>query len=118
MFSKSKVRIKSPDKIFEAELADTFLSKFLGFRFRSNGKMLFPFSRNTRALIDMMFVREPLFLYFLDSDKKVIAVQKAKPLGFKPDTWKLYRSEDPYRYLLESFDNLGLSEGDRLEFEV
>lgn len=118
MFSKSKVRIKTSENSFEAELADNVLSKFTGFRFCSEGKMLFQFPRDTRAAIDMMFVRKPLYLYFLDADKKVIEVQKADPWTLNPFTWKVYRPEKPYRYLLESFERLELSEEDGLEFEI
>jgi len=118
MFSNSKVRINSEAQVFEAKLADTFLSKFTGFRFCSEGKMLFLFSRDTQALIDMMLVPEPLYLYFIDADKQVMEVQKADPWSLGPRTWKFYRAEKPYRYLLESFEELDLVEGDQLEFEV
>lgn len=118
MFSKSQIQIKSPNQVFEAELANNFLSKFIGFRFHSEGKMFFSFSRDTQALIDMMFVLEPLYLYFIDSNKQIMEVQKAEPWNLKPETWKFYRPEKPYRYLLESFEQLDFSEGDRLEFEV
>lgn len=118
MFSKSSIRIKASDQSFEAELADTFLSTFMGFRFRSEGKMMFCFRSDTRALIDMMLVPEPLYLYFIDSEKEIIEVQKANPWSLNPKTWNFYRSEKPYRYLLESFEQLNLVEGDKLEFEV
>lgn len=118
MFSKSRARIKTGEKVFEVKMADTFLSKFMGFRFCSEGKLLFSFSSETRALIDMMLVPEPLYLYFIDSSKQVIEVQKAEPWTWNPRTWNFYRPEKPYRYLLESFEQLDLAEGDRLEFEV
>lgn len=118
MFSGSRVKIQVSDRSFEAELADTVVSKFMGFRFRSEGKILFCFPRDTHALIDMMLVRKPLYLYFMDSNKQVIEVQKADPWSLNPKTWKFHRPDEPYRYLLESFDKLDLAEGDRLEFEV
>jgi len=118
MFSKSRVQVKSQEQVFEAEMADTFLSKFKGFRFRSEGKMMFSFSSNTRALIDMVLVPEPLYIYFIDSDKQVIEIQKAEPWSLDPRTWNFYRPEKPYRYLLESFEEIDLAEGDQLEFEV
>lgn len=118
MFSKSKIQIKTSDSSFEADLADTFLSKFLGFRFRSKGKMLFSFPTETNAFIDMMLVLEPLYLYFIDSNKEIIEIQKAEPWRLNPRTWNFYRPEKPYRYLLESFEELELDEGDQLEFEV
>lgn len=118
MFSKSRVRIKSQEQVFEAEMADTILSKFIGFRFCSEGKMMFSFTSDTHALIDMMLVPKPLYLYFIGSDKHVIEIQKAEPWSWDPRTWNFYRPEKPYRYLLESFEELDLEKGDQLEFEV
>lgn len=118
MFSKDILHIRAGKKSFEAEIANTVFSKFLGFRFCSEGKMLFHFSRDTHALIDMFLLKESLYLYFIDSDKQIIEVQRAEPWKLDPRTWKFYRSEKPYRYLLESFEQLGLAEGDQLEFEV
>ncbi len=118
MFSKSNVQIEAQEQAFEVEMADNFLSKFMGFRFCSEGKLMFSFSSETRALIDMMFVPEPLYLYFIGADKQVIEVQKAEPWTWNPLSWKFYRPEKSYRYLLESFEQLELSEGDQLEFEV
>lgn len=118
MFSKSRLQVETPDQSFNVELADTFLSKFFGFRFRSEGKMMFYFSDDVRAQIDMLFVSNPLYLYFIDSDKTVIEVQKAEPWRWNPATWKFYRPDRPYRYLLESFEQLELVEGEKIEFEV
>lgn len=112
------IRIEFNESQVKAELANTFFSKSMGCRFRSEGKMFFSFSRDTNALIDMMLVPESLYLYFIDSDKQVIEIQKAEPWTLDPRTWKLYRPEKSYRYLLESFEQLDLNEGDRLEFEV
>jgi len=117
MLSNSIVEISSKTG-FEAQLADNFVSKFMGFRFCSEGKMFFQFRRDTKALIDMMLVPEPLYLYFIDSDKTVIEVRKAEPWSWNHRTWKFYRSEKPYRYLLESFEELDIDKDDKLEFEV
>lgn len=78
--------------------------------------MLFEFSRSTNAGIDMMLVSRPLHLYFMDSEKKVFDVQFAEPWGFDPRSWRLYSPGRPYRFLLESFEDLGLEEGDVLDF--
>lgn len=118
MFSKSEVEVEAPEESFEAELADSFLSRSIGLSLRSEGKMLFAFPSDSRAYIDMMLLSKPLHLYFLNSEKQVIEVQEARPWGIDPWSWKLYRPERPYRYLLESFEELELEEGDRLEFEV
>lgn len=102
----------------EAEVADNFLSRAKGLSFRSSGKMLFVFRKDTNASIDMMLLSKPLYLYFLDSERNVIEVQKAEPWSWNPKTWRLYSPEKKYRYLLESFEELDIEKGDCLEFEV
>lgn len=112
------MEIKTEEQKFEVEVADNIYTRAKGLAFRKHGKMLFKFPRETRAKIDMMLLSRPLHLYFLNSEKEVINVQKADPWGFNPKTWKLYSPERPYRYLLESFENLGLEEGDEVEFDL
>lgn len=80
--------------------------------------MLFVFPRSTRAKIDMMFLSKPLYLYFMGSEKEVIDVQKAEPWNWNPNTWKLYSPGVKYRYLLESFEDLEIEEGEVIEFEI
>lgn len=111
-----RIEIQAGEEKFEVELADGLLSRAKGLSFRSSGKMLFKFGYDTNASIDMMFLSEPLYLYFLNAEKEVIEVQKAKPWSWNPKTWKLYYPEDSYRYLLESFEPLGVEEGDNLVF--
>lgn len=101
---------------FEAEVADDFFTRAKGLSFRSEGKMLFKFSRDTTASIDMMLVSRPLHLYFMDSSGEVIDVQEARPWSFDPRAWKVYSPDRPYRFLLESFEELEVSEGDVMEF--
>ncbi|PSG98522.1 MAG: hypothetical protein BRC29_00155 [Nanohaloarchaea archaeon SW_7_43_1] len=110
------VRVEAGGKVFEADLADSFLSRVKGLSFSSEGKILFSFSGSTRSRIDMMFLSKPLNLYFMNSDKKVIEVQRAKPWSWNPRTWSLYYPGQKYSYLLESFENLGIEEGDQIEF--
>lgn len=112
------MEIKIGEEKFEAELADNIYKRARGLAFRKKGKMLFNFPRETRAKIDMMLLSKPLYLYFLNSEKEVINVQKAEPWSFNPKTWKLYSPERPYRYLLESFEDLGLEEGNQVEFDL
>lgn len=100
----------------EVEVADNFFTRAKGLSLRKEGKMLFRFSRESRAKIDMMLLSRPLYLYFMDSDGKVIDVQKAEPWSFDPRTWRLYSPERPYKYLLESFEDLGVEEDDKVEF--
>lgn len=101
---------------FEAEVADSLFTRAKGLSFRSRGKMLFKFPRDTRGKIDMVFLSRPLYLYFMDSSGEVIDVQEAEPWSFDPRTWRLYSPGRSYRYLLESFEELDVSEGDVMEF--
>lgn len=102
----------------EAELATSLLEKTKGMGFRKEGKMLFVFSSDTRARIDMMFLSVPLQLIFQDSEKKVIDVQRAEPWSLDPRTWRLYYPGKPYRYLLESTEFLDVEKDDHLKFEI
>lgn len=98
------------------DVADSFIKRAKGLSFRSEGKMLFRFPKDTHAKIDMMLLSRPLHLYFMNSDKEVVDVQRAEPWTWDPRTWKLYSPSRKYRYLLESFEDLGIEEGDRIEF--
>jgi len=110
------MKIEFKNEEFEVELADNLLTRAKGLSFRSEGKMLFKFPRDTRGKIDMVFLSKPLYLYFMDSDRKIIDIQKAEPWSFDPRSWRLYSPGRPYRYLLESFKELELDEGDKIEF--
>lgn len=112
------LRIKIRDQHFNVELADSLLEKSWGLSRRSEGKMLFVFARPRRPAIDMMLVPEPLHLYFLDEEKKVVDIQRAEPWTLNPRTWRLYRPKQDSKYLLESFDDLGIEEGESLEFDL
>lgn len=113
-----QVEVETENESFDAEVADNFFRRAKGLSFRSKGKMLFVFPRETRAAIDMVFLSRPLWLYFIGSEKNVLEVQKAEPWSWNPRTWKLYRPEKSYRYLLESFHPLEIEEGEGLEFEI
>ena len=113
-----EIEITCGENSFTAEVAETIFQRMKGLSFRGNGKMLFVFARDTAAKIDMMFLSEPLYLYFMDENRKIFEVQKAEPWTKNPRTWKLYSPERPYRYLLESFEPLDVEEGDSLKFDL
>jgi uncharacterized membrane protein (UPF0127 family) len=77
--------------------------------------MLFKFSRDTGAAIDMMLMRRKLYLYFMNSEREVIHVETAEPWYRLPENF-FHRPEEKYRYLLESFEKLDIQEGDVLDF--
>ena len=114
----TEINLESSEKILQAEVADSLLKKSWGLSMRKEGKMLFVFGFEERPPIDMMLVQRPLNLYFIDEEKNVVDVQKAEPWSFDPRTWKIYRSSKASKYLLESFEDLGLEEGDSVDFDV
>ena len=105
-------------KSIDAELADSLLKKSWGLSRRTEGKMLFLFIKPGRPAIDMMLVSEPLNLYFLSSTKEVVDVYEAEPWTLDPRSWRLYRPNRDSKYLLESFEDLGLEEGDSVDFSL
>ncbi len=113
-----KVEVRANGDNFEARLADNVFHHFRGMRFRDSGKMLFAFPKEHNAAIDMVFVPEPLHLYFIDQDKRLVERKRAEPIGLNPRTWRLHRPETPYKYLLESFEELELERGDEVDFEI
>lgn len=118
ILNMKELKVRAGDDEISVELADTLHKRARGMSFRGDGKMLFTFQRDTNANIDMMFLSEPLHLYFMNSEKTVVEVQKAEPWGWNPRTWRLYSPDQPYRYLLESFEQLDIVEGDTLEFQI
>ncbi len=109
-----QAKITVGDLSVEAEVADNFLRRAWGLSFRKKGKMLFKFPFPVKASIDMMMLSKPLYLYFFDSEKKLIHIEKASPWNWNPKSWKLYRPNEKYQYLLESFEELELEKGDNL----
>ncbi|MFQ3307815.1 MAG: uncharacterized membrane protein (UPF0127 family) [Candidatus Nanohaloarchaea archaeon] len=109
-------KVEVGNREITVDIADNFLTRSWGLSFRKQGKMLFKFSEPTKARIDMMLLSKPLWLYFLDENKRVIDIQKAEPWTSNPKTWKLYSPDCKYRYLLESFEELEVKEGDQIKF--
>lgn len=101
------------------ERKDGMLEKVIGLRFRREGRALFTFSRPTTAAIDMVFVPVPLDIAFLDGYMEIMEIHGAFPVTLHPATWRLYRPQEPYRYVLEVEKGLlaenGFDEGDRID---
>jgi len=112
------IEIEASKEKFKAELADNILKKSWGLSMRNKGKMFFVFSRPGRPPIDMMLVQTPLHLYFLDESGEVIDRQYAEPWTLDPRTWRLYRPSVDAKYLLESFEQLDIEEGDKVSFDL
>ncbi len=64
------------------ELADSYLKKMLGVIFRKSldGALVFDMGRNAYDGIHMLFVRFPIDVVFLSSDKKIVDLKA----GVKP----------------------------------
>lgn len=114
--TKEAVITVQTDK-YRVEVANTVLRRAWGLSLRSKGKMLFKFSKPTKARIDMMMLSKTLWLYFLNSEKQVISIQKAEPWTLNPKSWKLYSPDNRYSYLIESFEKLQIEEGDTIQVE-
>ena len=100
------------------ELADSFMSRFLGLMFKNNlegGLILkLPSSRSRRgSAIHMFFMKFPLDIIFVDADKKIVDMVSIEP-------WKTYTPKDPAKYVIEmekgSINNFNLEIGDELDF--
>lgn len=111
-----EIEIPEKDMSFQVETAEGLLEKMWGLSFRRTGKMLFIFDSSGRPMIDMMLVQKPLNLYFADSDRNIIDIRRAEPWTLDPRTWRTYRPAESSKYLLESFEDLGLDIGDELVF--
>jgi uncharacterized membrane protein (UPF0127 family) len=100
------------------ELADSFMSRFLGLMFKNNlegGLILkLPSSRSRHgSAIHMFFMRFPLDIIFADSNKKIVDMVSIEP-------WKTYTPIAPAKYVIEmkkgSINNFNLEIGDELDF--
>ncbi len=80
---------------------DTPLKRFMGLRFREPGRAFFTLPRPARVRIDMLFVRGPIDIAFLDAEKTVQEIHGAHPVTTRPATWRTYRPNEPVSYVLE-----------------
>lgn len=103
----------------DIEHRESIVEKWMGLRFQADGRAFFSFSRPTRGAIDMLFVRTPLDIAFLDAEMRIMEIHGAFPVTLHPVTWRLYRPQDSYRYVLEVEKGLlrekGFAEGHVLE---
>lgn len=102
------VNLRFAGRRIRAQTADTFLQKLKGLRFADSGQMFFRFGSPTRTTVDTIFVRDVQYLYFFDADRTLVEQAELSPNRF-------YRPNHSYRYLLETFEDLGVETGERLE---
>lgn len=101
------ILIQFEDDSVRAAVAETFLDRLRGLRFRESGAMLFRFEAPTRATVDSLFLQDELELYFFNGDRRLVDTERLAPYRF-------YRPTSQYRYLLESFEPLNIREHARL----
>jgi len=104
---RDTVRLQFEDGSVRAAVAEGFLERLRGLRFRHSGAMLFRFDSPTRATVDTLLVPEELHLYFFDADRRLADRATLAP-------YRLYRPSESYQYLLESFEPLGVGDDARL----
>jgi len=102
------------------EVADSFMSRFLGLMFRANvnnGLILkLPSSRSRHgSAIHMFFMRFPLDIVFADPEKKIVDMVSIDP-------WKTYTPKAPAKYVIElkkgSIEKFSLEINDELDFTL
>ncbi len=93
MNNKNKILYES------CEVADNFLSKFIGlmFNFKKNRNILFIFKEGKNP-IHSLFVFQDFYAIYLDKKMKVTEIFKVKPFKF------YISNKKPAKYLLESTD--------------
>ncbi|MBC7101350.1 MAG: DUF192 domain-containing protein [Methanobacteriales archaeon] len=100
------------------KIADTFISRFKGLMFKKDIKrgllLEMPEGRGRRgSSIHMFFMRIPLDVIFLDSEKRVVDLATLKP-------WQIYIPKKPAKYIIElpqgSIEDSGTRIGDIMEF--
>ncbi|AEH24221.1 DUF192 domain-containing protein [Pyrococcus yayanosii] len=108
------LRNDTKGKVWTGEvcIADTFLKRFLGLMFRRVTYALIlvlPTETRTNASIHGFFMREPIDVIFLDSERRVVDMTLLKP-------WHVYLPKRPARYVVEGpvglISALNAEEGD------
>lgn len=107
-------------RLGEVDLADSFMSRFLGLMFKKNierGLILkLPSSRSRRgSAIHMFFMKFPLDIIFTDTEKKIVDMVSIEP-------WKTYTPNSPAKYVIEmekgTINDFKLEIGDELDFTL
>lgn len=109
----------------ETEFSCSAAGKAKGLMFRQKldpaSGFLMEFRYEGKHGIWMPFMRFPIDIVFIGSDKKVVDIKHSvSPMGFDPRTWRVYRPREKCRYVLEvnagRARETGLENGDALEF--
>ena len=103
-------------KVGHADMADSFISRFMGLMFKKNidqGLILkIPEGRSRRGSgIHMFFMRMSLDILFLDEEKIVVDMVHLRP-------WQMYNPKKPARFVIELGEGTSVDTeiGDELDF--
>jgi hypothetical protein len=103
-----QVEVATQEHQMHTRLAENALEKAWGLRRREEGDMLFRTAR--KATLDSFLIGDRLYLYFLGGGR-VLETGILDPNS-------IYRPNIESEWLLESFESLGLEEGDRATVRV
>jgi len=110
------MKIKLKNSIIEADVADNFWKRLIGLSFSERKNMFFFLPYEDKWSLWMFLVRYPIKMIFIDKNKTVIDVKRAKPLSFNPKSWKTYMPEKPCKYILETPFDLKIKLKDKLNW--
>lgn len=118
------MKIKKGEEVIidQAERTNTLLGKIRGLMFRSIEEeegLLFIFDKVSEKSIWMPFVPQNISVFFIDKEKNVVDKVLARKITFKPFTWKIYKSQDACKYVLECHENKfgTVDVGDKLNWD-
>ena len=118
-----RTEISFEGHVFNVEIADTPEERRKGLMncesLGENEGMLFVYKDQAPRSFWMKNTSIPLDIIFLDSEMKVINIEKAEPgIGLSDSELPRYRSERPARYVLEinqnRSDEIGLEKGEKM----
>lgn len=117
-----KTLIEYGGQSIEAEYAKSIWAKTKGMRARSQGKMLFSFKTTSKPAMDMVGVKDSLWMYGMiklsENAAMVVCKQKMQPFRLRNrETWKTYKPSKKVHYILESFEELDMQEGTKVTFK-
>lgn len=110
------MKIKVKGRAVEADVADDLVKRAVGLSLSEKKNMLFPMPFERKWSMWMFAVRYPIKIIFINSEKRVVDVQKGVPITTDPRTWKIYIPREPCMYILETPFELKVKIGDRLSW--
>ena len=115
------VILHSPTGKLDVHVADTLFGRVKGLAFRQElpkDGMLFLFNRPCKQGFWMFGMKFDIDIIFIDEKKQVVQVSQGKRMTLKPRTWKTYYPRSVSKYVLETRINSGITEGDKLEWNI